>query len=329
MAPRGEAIHIFMARLASRRTDPPMPSSRLTTLGTGRDAVAYARHTDPDSLRRQLRGDLDWIVVKALDPDRARRYESAAALSADIGRHLANEPVAARAPSTEYRLRKFVLRHPVAVPLARWPSSPSRRARRSPWRGMVRARRAEQLAQQEAAAARSVTDFLVGLFAPDDGDGQRRQLTARQLLDRGASRASRELANQPLLRGRILHTVGKAYATLGLYDEARTQLDEALAARTRALRCDVAASRRDGAGARERHVVARRSHRCRRPLRARTGDPRIAARSRASARGARRLWNRRASLAAGTTGRSRGRSIAVRCASTNARPPIRRRWPRT
>ena len=49
MAPRGEAIHIFMARLASRRTDPPMPSSRLSTLGTGREAVAYARHTDPES----------------------------------------------------------------------------------------------------------------------------------------------------------------------------------------------------------------------------------------------------------------------------------------
>jgi serine/threonine protein kinase/tetratricopeptide (TPR) repeat protein len=234
MAPRGEAIHIFMARLVSRRTDPPMPSSRLVTLGTGRDAVAYARHTDPETLRRQLRGDLDWIVVKALDPDRTRRYDSAAALAADVTRHLANEPVTARAPSTEYRLRKFVLRHRVAVPVGALAVIAIATSASLAVAGMVRARRAEQVARQEAAAARSVTNFLVDLFAPDVGEVTGNQLTARQLLDRGAQRASRELANQPLLRGRILHTVGIAYGELGLYDEARTQLDEALAARTRA-----------------------------------------------------------------------------------------------
>jgi serine/threonine protein kinase/tetratricopeptide (TPR) repeat protein len=235
MAPRGEAIHIFMARLASRRTDPPAPSSRLTTLGTGCEAVAYARHTDPDSLRRQLRGDVDWIVVKALDPDRARRYDSAAALSADIGRHLAHEPVAARAPSPSYRLRKLVLRHPVAVPVGVLAILAIATSASFAVAGMVRARRAEQLAQQEAAAARGVTDFLVGLFAPVPGDVRPDQLTARQILDRGASSASRELADQPLVRARILYTVGKAYAKLGLYEEARTQFDDALAARTRVL----------------------------------------------------------------------------------------------
>jgi tetratricopeptide (TPR) repeat protein len=233
MAPRGEAIHIFMARLASRRTDPPMPSARLTTLGTGRDAVAFARHTNPETLRRLLRGDLDWIVVKALDPDRTRRYDSAAALAADITRHLANEPVTARAPSTEYRLRKFVMRHRVAVPVGALAVIAIATSASFAVAGMVRARRAEQLARQEAAAARSVTDFLVELFAPAPGDITGDQLTARQLLDRGAKRASRDLANQAVLRGRILHTVGTAYAALGLYDDARTQLDEALAARTR------------------------------------------------------------------------------------------------
>jgi eukaryotic-like serine/threonine-protein kinase len=234
MAPQGEAIHIFMARLASRRTDPPMPSSRLITLGTGRDAVAFARHTDPESLRRQLRGDLDWIVVKALDPDRTRRYDSAAALAADIARHLANEPVSARAPSTEYRIRKFVMRHRVAVPVGALAVIAIATSASFAVAGMVRARRAEQLARQEAAAARSVTNFLVELFAPAPGEITGDQLTARQLLDRGAKRASRDLASQPILKGRILHTVGTAYAALGLYDEARTQLDEALAARTRA-----------------------------------------------------------------------------------------------
>jgi serine/threonine protein kinase/tetratricopeptide (TPR) repeat protein len=234
MAPHGEALHIFMARLASRRIDPPMPSSRLTTLGTGRDAVAFARHTDPETLRRQLRGDLDLIVVKALDSDRTRRYDSAAALAADIARHLANEPVTARAPSAEYRIRKFVMRHPVSVPVGALAMIAIATSASFAVAGMVRARHAEQLARQEAAAARSVTDFLVDLFAPAPGEVTGDQLTARQLLDRGAQRASRNLADQPLLRGRILHTVGAAYAALGLYDEARTQFDEALAARTSA-----------------------------------------------------------------------------------------------
>jgi len=235
MAPRGEAIHLFMARLASRRTDPPVPSIRLTTLGESRVAVAYARHTDPETLRRQLRGDLDWIVVKALDPDRTRRYDSAAALAADIARHLANEPVTARAPTTEYRIRKFIMRHRVAVPLVAMASIAIAASASLAVAGMVRARRAEQLARQEAAAAHGVTNFLVELFTPAPGEATSDQLTARQLLDRGAKRASRDLADQPLLRGRILHTVGTAYAALGLYDDARTQFDEALAERTRAL----------------------------------------------------------------------------------------------
>src|SRR6185369_12082354 len=166
------------------------------------------------------------IVVKALDPDRTRRYESASALAADIGRHLANEPVTARAPSTEYRLRKFVLRHRVAVPAVALAVLAIATSASFAVAGMVRARRAEQLARQEAAAARSVTDFLVGLFAPESGEATGNQLTARQLLDRGATRSSRDSQLDPLLRGRILHTVGKAYAALGLYNEARTQLDE-------------------------------------------------------------------------------------------------------
>ena len=235
MTPQGEGVHIFMARLAARRTEPPVPSSRLAALlDTGRNAIAFARRTDPDSLRRQLRGDLDWITLKALDPDRTRRYDSAAAFAADIARYLANEPVAARAPSTPYRIRKFVLRHRIAVPVTALAVLAIATSATFAVAGMLRARRAEQLARNEAAAARHVTDFLVELFkAPVEGELPGNQLTARQLLDRGARRASADLASQPFLQGRILQTIGTAYAALGLYDDARTQLDEALAARVR------------------------------------------------------------------------------------------------
>ena len=167
MSPRGEAIHIFMARLASRRTDPPMPSSRLTTLGSGRDAVAYARHTDPDSLRRQLRGDSTGSSSRrsipiGRDATRARQHcpPTSGATSPT-----SRSPRAHRA--RRYRLRKFVMRHPVAVPVGALAILAIATSASFAVAGMVRARRAEQLAQQEAAAARSVTDFLVGLFAPD------------------------------------------------------------------------------------------------------------------------------------------------------------------
>ena len=234
MTPRGEGLHIFMARLAAGQTAAPLPSDLFTTLGTGREAIAYARHTDAQSLRRELRGDLDWIVLKALDPDRTRRYDSATALANDITRHLVNQPVSARSPSTRYRVRKFVLRHRIAVPASVLALIAIAASASFAVAGMVRATRAEQLARQEAEAARSVTDFLVALFkAPIPGETRGDQLTARQLLDRGAQRASRDLANQPLLQGRIMHTVGTAYSALGIYDEARTQLEAALAARMR------------------------------------------------------------------------------------------------
>jgi eukaryotic-like serine/threonine-protein kinase len=235
MTPQGEAVHIFMARLAARQTEPPVPSSRVAALlATGRNAIAFARHTDLESLRRQLRGDLDWITLKALDPDRTRRYDSAAAFAADITRYLGNEPVAARAPSTPYRIRKFVLRHRIAVPVTALAILAIATSASFAVAGMLRARRAEQVARNEAAAARNVTDFLVGLFEkPAEGELPGNLLTARQLLERGARRASADLASQPFLQGRILQTIGTAYAALGLYDEARGHLDDALAARVR------------------------------------------------------------------------------------------------
>jgi serine/threonine protein kinase len=109
-----------------REDEPPKPSTRVTK-GSGASATARAtgarvstqtaeqiakhRRTDPGSLRRMLMGDLDWIVMKAMDKDRSRRYQTAGALSEDIRRYLANEAIMARPPSTSYRLRKFARRN--------------------------------------------------------------------------------------------------------------------------------------------------------------------------------------------------------------------------
>ena len=93
-----------------REHTPPKPSTRLSTLGTA-ERVARARHTEPRRLGVLIRGDLDWIVMKALEKDRTRRYETANGFAADIERYLKSEPTLASPPSAAYRLRKFIRRN--------------------------------------------------------------------------------------------------------------------------------------------------------------------------------------------------------------------------
>ncbi|MHC4623977.1 MAG: protein kinase domain-containing protein, partial [Planctomycetota bacterium] len=98
-----------------RETEPATPSRRLSTLGDTLTDIAKRRHTEPAALRRLVRGDLDWIVMKTLEKDRTRRYETANELARDVERHLSDEPVVAGPPGTVYRLRKFVKRHRTGV----------------------------------------------------------------------------------------------------------------------------------------------------------------------------------------------------------------------
>jgi eukaryotic-like serine/threonine-protein kinase len=99
-------------RRTIREKQPPRPSNRISTLrGEDLTATAKHRHTDPPKLIHLVRGDLDWIVMKALEKDRARRYETANGLAADILRHINCEPVVARPPSRLYEFQKTVRRH--------------------------------------------------------------------------------------------------------------------------------------------------------------------------------------------------------------------------
>jgi WD40 repeat protein/serine/threonine protein kinase len=94
-----------------RETEPPKPSTRLSTMGEAAQEAARHRRSDVRTMARLLRGDLEWITMKALEKDRTRRYDSASEFGADIGRHLANEPVMAGAPDLSYRVLKLVRRH--------------------------------------------------------------------------------------------------------------------------------------------------------------------------------------------------------------------------
>ena len=102
-----------------REQEPPRPSERITTLGQAATTVSAHRRTDPVKLRHLLHGDLDWIVMKALEKDRTRRYETASAFAADIERYLADEPVEARPPTLADQAAKWARRHRPMVMVGR------------------------------------------------------------------------------------------------------------------------------------------------------------------------------------------------------------------
>ena len=227
-------MHAFLYRLASKDTRTPRPSARFTSLGDYRQGIAQARKTDPDHLQRDLKGDLDWVVMKALEPDRGRRYDTAIGLAADIQRFLDHQPVTARQPTTAYRVEKFVQRHRTAVAATSLAAIALILSAILAAAGMVRATRAERLAANEAAAAQQVSDFLVDLFkVSNPSEARGNNVTARELLDRGADRSQQDLARQPELQSRMMHTIGTAYSSLGLYEAARGQLEKALQTRLR------------------------------------------------------------------------------------------------
>ena len=237
--PNAMGLFVFLAKLVSGNVTPPTPSAALLTVERERETVAHMRRTDFRHLRRELKGDLDWIVMKAMQPDRALRYETANGLATDLRRYLADEPVIARPPSATYRLSKFVRRHRVGVFAAGAILVSVVASAVVATVGYVRATRAEHRAASEAEAAKQVTNFLVDLFrVSDPGESRGNTLTAREILDRGTRRVTTELAAQPLLQARIMQTMGTVHAQLGQYGPARALLTDVLRTRELALPAD-------------------------------------------------------------------------------------------
>ncbi len=208
-----------------REEEHQRPSTRLSVLASARDATPRPR-AEMVALSKQLRGDLDWIVMTAMEKDRTRRYASASDLASDIVRHLKNEPVLAGPPSWRYRMQKFVLRHKFGVAAAAAIILAVVLGMVGTTVGLLRARRAQRLASEEAATARQISDFLVGLFKVADPESTLGStITAREILDQGAARIERELQNQPTTQARLLYTMGNVYKNLGLYGQARPMLE--------------------------------------------------------------------------------------------------------
>ena len=219
-----------------REVDPPRPSLRVSSLGDDREDIARRRQAVGGKLARRLKGDLDWIVMRALEKDRLRRYATPAELAEDLRRHLNDEPVLAAGPSVAYRTRKFARRHRAGVAAGAVLLLALVLGVAGLAGGLVKARQAEKqaLIQRDRATQSSrelaeVVQFMVDLFEvanPEDGEGA--DMTARQMLDQGAARLRGDLTGQPLVRARLHETLGEVYQSLGLYEIALQNKRESL-----------------------------------------------------------------------------------------------------
>jgi tetratricopeptide (TPR) repeat protein len=204
-----------------REEDPPRPSTRVTTTGKTSPEMAGRLQTDPTTLARLLRGDLDWIVMKALEKDRNRRYGSPAEIAADIERHLSDEPVIASPPSTMYRLGKFVRRNRLAVAAALLVAIAVVAGILGTTAGWLRAR-------QEAESARRVSDAMVNMYGDLNPITMRGGAsTPAEILDRAVERVELELDESPLVQARLMTTLGHVFKDLGRYDKAKPLLEQA------------------------------------------------------------------------------------------------------
>ena len=218
--------------------DPPRPSTKVSTLGVEAARVSQERSTDPQKLSQALKGDLDWIVLKALEKDRHRRYETANGFAMDVQRFLNDEPVLAMPPSARYRLLKFVKRNRVAVIASSLVALAICLGLVGTATGMIwalreseRARQAAERAEVKEQTTRGILDFMVSLY--EEANPRRHlgePMTVMEFLDVGAERI-RELQDEPDTMATLQQTIGSLYVVLSEYEKAEPLLAAARAYR--------------------------------------------------------------------------------------------------
>jgi serine/threonine protein kinase/Tfp pilus assembly protein PilF len=199
--------------------EPPQLPSRLRFRTSGKE-------------REKIDRDLDTIILKALEKEPWRRYQSAWALAEDVERYLSDQPILARPPSTIYQIRKLVARHKGVVGFA------VTLALLVVGFGIAMAVQSARVARERDKAvtaereSHQVSTFLVDLFKiSDPSEARGNTVTARQILDRGAERISGELREQPVVQARLMDTIGQVYRSLGLFQQAKLLLERALETR--------------------------------------------------------------------------------------------------
>jgi serine/threonine protein kinase len=208
------AIGLDEMRRTIREDEPERPSTRLSTLPDNElNTTALSRRLDAPRLITQLRGDLDWIVMKCLEKERSRRYETANGLARDIERHLSDEPIVARPPSRAYRFQKMFRRNKLAFVSAAVIAVVLMAATGiSVWQAA--------LATQRLAESETISKFLTEVFQSPDPARDARTITVAETLGIAAKKLETELINQPARRAKLQRTLGVTYQNLGLYREA-------------------------------------------------------------------------------------------------------------
>lgn len=238
---RGAAFDQMLRMI--REVEPAKPSTRLSS-SDELPAIAARRRLEPKRLTRTIHGELDWIVMKALEKDRARRYETANGLAADLQRYLSDEPIAAGPPSRLYRARKFLNRHKFGVAASTTIAlllvggvvattvGLIREARQRRIADEQRALAIEQQteAQRQAGMARGVNEFLIGMLSSADpnkllGD----KVTVLQAIQAAESELDGgKFKDHPQVEAAIRQAIGQTLRSLGRYDRAEPNLHRAL-----------------------------------------------------------------------------------------------------
>ncbi len=223
-------------RLMRRIRDwpPPKPSTHFKTQTADKlHTIAENRGSLPPELSRQLRGDLDWIVLKALEKDPARRYVTPSELAADVERYLIHQPIVARPPSRTYLARQFTRRHKAAVISGLGIAAALALGLAASLMLYFREREARALADMEAEKSRQVSAFLrETLAAAGISKAKGRDATMmREILESTEERIGTELSDQPEVEAELREIVGKTYRDLDEYAKAEEQLARALTLR--------------------------------------------------------------------------------------------------
>ena len=223
----GGALRVAQA-IAVR--DPTRPSLRLARDPEQLARAAHNRSTTSRALKAALAGDLDWIVLKALERDLQRRYGSAAELAADIRRYRRSQPIKARAPDTVYLTRRFLRRNRYSVGVGAFLAALLVALGVLMQRQATETARERDRATAEAQTAKQVSSFLIETFRAADPERHHGQeMTARQQLDDAAERLDRGLATEPAAKAQLEMAIGDIYFNLGEFGRADRHFRHALA----------------------------------------------------------------------------------------------------
>jgi serine/threonine protein kinase/tetratricopeptide (TPR) repeat protein len=210
-------------------TEPRKPSSYLNTLGDALGDVAKQRKIEPARLCKIIQGDLDWIVLKTLEKDRTRRYETANELLQDIERHLSDEPVTAGPPSAIYRMKKFVQRNRslvTSIAAVLLVLTGGIVASTIFAVGQARARaEAERQAKISLAVANFLENDVLGSVEPAKAKSP--EVTVRYILDAASESLGEKFEDEPLVKASIHQTLGGTYLSLGDNQAAEVHFERA------------------------------------------------------------------------------------------------------